>query len=340
MVTVLPLASDVVERGNPVGMSVAKTLFALSGNSCAYTGCEQPMANPLWKHVNGQIAHICGERPGAPRYLSSMTAEERSAFENLILLCPGHHHLIDQLDPETHSVERLRDMKQRHEGRWKRSWAADDEIERYARLALSVLVILDDGAPSDPQNDLAELFGDPYGLDRGPGYLTLTVPKNPTGDNGSGSLYSHPEQPLGVKFRALENFAISHVGHLLGVHGTVDMTIRLDDIEGGDPETVRGVVDGTAGVPIYQGQWNWFDVRLNAQFRKGRTYVVTFVHWSIATGAPLNANNWNYMLPFLRDTEGRAYSRPYNVGGLVRVLDGTFHGSRITGVPPMSLALS
>jgi hypothetical protein len=116
---------------------VAKTLFALSGNVCAYDGCEEKLTDPSWTTVKADIAHICGDRPGAQRFDPSMTDAERDSFDNLILLCPNHHRMIDGLEPERHTVEMLREMKQRHESRWERAWASEDALWRFAALAVS-----------------------------------------------------------------------------------------------------------------------------------------------------------------------------------------------------------
>jgi hypothetical protein len=117
-------------------ISVVKTLFALSGNTCAYDGCETKLTDPVRKQVNADVAHICGDKPGAPQYDPSMTDAERDDFENLILLCPGHHRLVDGLEPDRHTVETLRGMKHRHESRWERAWAPEEALLRYAALAV------------------------------------------------------------------------------------------------------------------------------------------------------------------------------------------------------------
>ena len=66
----------------------------------------------------GEMAHICGNKPGANRYDSNQTAIERSDYRNLILLCPTHHRLIDRKEKEAfYTVEKLRGMKDAHETR-------------------------------------------------------------------------------------------------------------------------------------------------------------------------------------------------------------------------------
>jgi hypothetical protein len=95
---------------------VVKTLFAYSNNVCSFAdaergspACEEQLTNPGWKRVKGRICHIRGESPGSARYEESMTDEARRAYDNLILLCPNHHTLIDDLEPDRYlPTERAR----------------------------------------------------------------------------------------------------------------------------------------------------------------------------------------------------------------------------------------
>ena len=95
-------------------MTAVKTLYALSGNLCFYTGCEEQLTNPRWREVQGETAHIKGERPVSARYDPLQTERERQAFDNLMLLCPKHHKEIDRLCPDDHPVELLLEMKRKH----------------------------------------------------------------------------------------------------------------------------------------------------------------------------------------------------------------------------------
>lgn len=100
-------------------LATIKKLFALSPLTCNFDpeqpngACEVPLAQPHWPRVNAHICHIEGERPTSARYRGDMTNAERRDFDNLILLCPNHHHVIDALEPDRYYVERLRAMKQR-----------------------------------------------------------------------------------------------------------------------------------------------------------------------------------------------------------------------------------
>jgi hypothetical protein len=69
-----------------------------------------------------------------------MTDGERHAFENLLLLCPNHHRLVDRLSPEAYSVEMLEEMKAGHEVHCRETqWANEEDLDRYARLTLEAV---------------------------------------------------------------------------------------------------------------------------------------------------------------------------------------------------------
>jgi hypothetical protein len=127
--------------GDPTQGTLIK-LFALSGNRCAFQnvdtggGCEQELARPDWPRTQGQAAHIRGEATTAARFDATMTNDDRRAYENIILLCPTHHHLVDYLEPQKYTVDVLRDMKLRHEENAKSDWATSAQLVRYADLVL------------------------------------------------------------------------------------------------------------------------------------------------------------------------------------------------------------
>jgi hypothetical protein len=99
--------------GSPTQATV-KRLFAVSGNRCAFPKCTQVLVDPSTGKVTGQISHIKARSAGGPRYDASQTEEERHGFDNLLLLCPIHHDVIDD-DTQSYSVDRLQQMKRAHE---------------------------------------------------------------------------------------------------------------------------------------------------------------------------------------------------------------------------------
>ena len=91
--------------------------------------------------MKARICHISGQRPGSPRYDDSMSDKDRHGFENLILLCPTHHVLIDDLEPQRFSVETLREMKDRaseHGGNVGR-WADEAALDKFSRMLVLVM---------------------------------------------------------------------------------------------------------------------------------------------------------------------------------------------------------
>ena len=111
-------------------------------------GCSSP-ANA------GQCAHIRGEKPGAARFDSTMTAEERRAFDNLLYLCARCHTIVDA-QREHYTVEVLAEMKRaQQEGMLARTRAALPKVQ-FAELRIvcdmvaSVAIPASEVSPSTP----------------------------------------------------------------------------------------------------------------------------------------------------------------------------------------------
>ena len=89
-----------------------KRLFMLSGHYCCAPGCT----NAIYARVGdedvliGEIAHIEGSSDEGPRPNPALSRADRDGYDNLILLCPTHHSLVDKADSEF-SVETLRRWK-------------------------------------------------------------------------------------------------------------------------------------------------------------------------------------------------------------------------------------
>lgn len=94
--------------------ATVKRLFAASRNACAFPKCTIPIVEPASGKVTGRICHIRARQPNGPRYDEQQSEDERHAFENLILLCPIHHDVVDA-DVESYTTERLLAIKAQHE---------------------------------------------------------------------------------------------------------------------------------------------------------------------------------------------------------------------------------
>jgi len=122
------------------GPSVAtvKRLFAVSGNRCAFPGCALPLVDEASGKVTGRVCHIKADSPGGPRYDPEQHSKERHGFANLVLMCPLHHDVIDG-DVETYTVERLLEIKARHEARYAGGAEPSDAIARqFLRLEVEL----------------------------------------------------------------------------------------------------------------------------------------------------------------------------------------------------------
>jgi len=95
-----------------------KLLCLRSGNRCAFPGCNIILTKDETigdkESIIGDMAHIEGARTDAARYNPNMTDRERNPYRNLILLCKNHHKIIDD-QPQEYSVQKLREIKDKHE---------------------------------------------------------------------------------------------------------------------------------------------------------------------------------------------------------------------------------
>lgn len=84
----------------------------LSGNTCAFPNCPVPLVDEGGV-ITAEICHIKAKNAGGKRYDASQTNQERDDFENLILMCPIHHTVIDA-DEEVFTIELLQQIKKNH----------------------------------------------------------------------------------------------------------------------------------------------------------------------------------------------------------------------------------
>lgn len=119
-----------------------KRLYALSGNRCAFPGCDRTFVN--WEDDTNfsNICHIEDANPNthkADRFYPNMSDEQRSDYLNLLLLCPNHH--LETNDPSKYSVDKLRELKRKHEERIDAELAGKNIISKNPSV-ISVLINL------------------------------------------------------------------------------------------------------------------------------------------------------------------------------------------------------
>ncbi len=91
-----------------------RELFLLSGNKCAFPGCEQLMLDQFG-HFIGQICHIEAANIGGERFNPSQTNEQRRHISNLVLMCPTHHGVTNNV--QQYPVSKMKEIKREHESK-------------------------------------------------------------------------------------------------------------------------------------------------------------------------------------------------------------------------------
>jgi len=101
--------------------SVKKELIVLSGSRCAFPNCDLVLLTGDGDFL-GNICYIEAMASGGPRYNPQEAPQTLTGLDNLILLCPNHHQLID-FQPYVYTAEWLKRVKIAHEGRIKKAIA-------------------------------------------------------------------------------------------------------------------------------------------------------------------------------------------------------------------------
>lgn len=94
--------------------SIVKRLFAVSGNQCAFPGCANALVDADSGVVTGKVCHARAQSPGGPRFVDGLSDSELHGFDNLLLMCPMHHDIIDAR-PDLHPIDSLLEAKRTHE---------------------------------------------------------------------------------------------------------------------------------------------------------------------------------------------------------------------------------
>ena len=88
-----------------------KLLWGRAAGRCSAPGCQKDLA-PLLEQsgsvIVGEMAHVIGRKPGAARSDTALGADD--TYDNLILLCPTHHTLVDKAEAD-YPVDLLRKWK-------------------------------------------------------------------------------------------------------------------------------------------------------------------------------------------------------------------------------------
>lgn len=99
----------------PIKVKTRKILWSKSGNRCAIckTKLVQKIENITDSFIIGEECHIISSKENGPRgYIVKL--DDYDNYNNLILLCPTHHKMIDEY-PETFTNDIIVSLKNNHE---------------------------------------------------------------------------------------------------------------------------------------------------------------------------------------------------------------------------------
>ena len=140
-----------------------KILWANAAGLCAFPECRERLAmseSDKQAHTIGEMAHICGDKPGSNRHDPNQSADERDDYSNLILLCPTHHRTIDQKEnEERYPVDLLKQMKTEHEA-FVLARLAPEALDSRAAIAVAIAPMLAENRQAwlsfGPTSDIAK----------------------------------------------------------------------------------------------------------------------------------------------------------------------------------------
>jgi hypothetical protein len=145
-------------------------LFADSGGFCHRPTCNCKLfldTDSRNLHI-AEMAHVFAANDTGPRANVELTEEERGAYENLILLCPTCHTIIDKA-PEDYPDSLVLEWKRRHVERIAALFGAVEYANRQAaRAAIETALsenrlIFDEYGPDneyrfDPESEWAQVW--------------------------------------------------------------------------------------------------------------------------------------------------------------------------------------
>jgi hypothetical protein len=95
-----------------------KMLWGRAGARCSFEGCRikliQLNEGESGDGILGEEAHIIAQNKDGARGKNPIEPQRINLYENLILLCPTHHTLVD-VQPTKYTVQVLHQMKKAHE---------------------------------------------------------------------------------------------------------------------------------------------------------------------------------------------------------------------------------
>lgn len=109
-------ADDMTGREGEVTASTREQVAYLAGWRCQFSGCGMDLHTHAPTGRSGRFsyyAHIIASSPRGPRGHATRSALVANEVENIMLLCDACHRLVDRIDPDHYTEERLQGMRDR-----------------------------------------------------------------------------------------------------------------------------------------------------------------------------------------------------------------------------------
>ena len=136
-----------------------KVLFGMSRNQCANPDCINPIIAGKTDQsdalVVGQIAHIYAASDEGPRGDPGLSDEQRNHADNLLLLCPTCHVIVDG-QHETYPAATLLAWKQKHERQFQEALGATIGDLGFLELELAAKALMT-AVSTGSQTDLRQI---------------------------------------------------------------------------------------------------------------------------------------------------------------------------------------
>ena len=187
----------------PIPLKDQKILCMKSGGRCAIPECRNELVidktSADKESIVGEMAHIKGEKPKAPRYDINMTDKERNSYYNLILVCRIHHKMIDD-QTNAYTIEKLHQFKKEHE-----SWVQENLSKQMINVTFAELAVITEYLNSN-QPALSESY-------------TVIPPKDKINKNNLSS-FTERQIMMGM-------LQVKQVAHYIGNNPDVEFGERL-----------------------------------------------------------------------------------------------------------------
>jgi hypothetical protein len=174
LVRLEPRRQNRVAMGHNYSLTTIKGLFG-QASRCAYPDCPMPLvfvdeARGV-RAIAVHIAHIRSPRSTGPRYDPTYPTERLNEDENLLLLCPTHHHPVDQND-SAYTTQELLAWKEAQQAQGGGFEVADGEVLDLAQRLEEVMASL---LGATQLNVDVSLVGGYGGFDLGPSGISVPL---------------------------------------------------------------------------------------------------------------------------------------------------------------------